>query len=177
MTTIQENHPGTLYTECGTIQPLNPKLEDIHIKDIARALSNICRYAGHVKHFYSVAEHSFRVCDLVSKENGRWALLHDASEAYLGDIPAPLKYLPEFSFYREAEEKIMQVVCEKYNLPLEEPEEVSFWDKEIRKSEMFSLKDISLNGSVEKPKRIFPHVPDRAYSIFLQYATMLEIYD
>ena len=78
MTTIHDNHLGTLYTEKGMFRPLEPRVEDIHIEDIARALANICRYAGHVRHFYSVAEHSFRVCDKVSRENALWALLHDA---------------------------------------------------------------------------------------------------
>src|SRR5689334_14267678 len=69
--------------------------EDVEIEDIAHALSMQCRYNGHVQRFYSVAEHSCYVSAIVAAEMGNakydinvalWALLHDASEAYLGDV-------------------------------------------------------------------------------------------
>lgn len=75
---------------------LDPKPEQVCIEDIAQALSMNCRYSGHVKEFYSVAEHSCIISDMVLDLTGNSqlaldALLHDASEAYLTDIPRPIK--------------------------------------------------------------------------------------
>ncbi len=78
---------------------------------------------------YSVAEHSVRVSELLrdrgkSREVQLWGLLHDASEAYLVDIPSPLKWQPTFKSYREAERVLMQCICFRFGLPPEEPPEV-----------------------------------------------------
>lgn len=85
---------------------LDPKPEQVCIEDIAQALSMNCRYSGHIKEFYSVAEHSCIVSDKVLDLTGDYqlafdALLHDASEAYLTDIPRPIK--PHISNYKEIE--------------------------------------------------------------------------
>jgi 5'-deoxynucleotidase YfbR-like HD superfamily hydrolase len=102
--------------------PLAPRVEDIDIDDIAHALSNQCRFSGHCKRFYSVAEHSVRVSLIVKPKHRLWALLHDAAEAYLVDLPTPIKQLmPEYSI---AEKRIMACVCEKFGLSLEMPKEV-----------------------------------------------------
>lgn len=79
----------------------DPSPEDVRIDDIAHALSMICRYGGHCREFYSVAEHSLRMARIADKEHGldaaMWALLHDAPEAYLGDMVRPLKRtMPEY---------------------------------------------------------------------------------
>ena len=98
----------------------NPKPEHIVIEDIAHALSNMCRYGGHTNSFYSVAQHSVLVAwalrnrplDLV-----KTALLHDASEAYLIDVPTPIKRsLPD---YKVIERKIMTVICERFGVPVD----------------------------------------------------------
>lgn len=70
---------------------LEPTAEMIDIEDIAQSLSMLCRYNGHVKQFYSVAEHSALMSELVSKDAQIYALLHDAAEAYVTDLPTPLK--------------------------------------------------------------------------------------
>ena len=75
---------------------INPKVEDIHILDIARALSNICRFGGHTSSFYSVAEHSIITAEILEQKNANKitvlaGLLHDATEAYMGDMPRPIK--------------------------------------------------------------------------------------
>lgn len=69
---------------------------------IAHSLSHQCRFNGHTREFYSVAEHSVRVMRLVSQPNRLAALLHDAAEAYVGDMVTPLKkYLPLFSTFED----------------------------------------------------------------------------
>lgn len=93
---------------------LNPTLEMIHTEDIASALSKICRYTGHCRHFYSVAQHSVIVSHLVSEEQALEGLLHDASEAYLGDMSAPLKRkLPE---YQAIEGIVESAIAAKFGL-------------------------------------------------------------
>lgn len=59
--------------------------------DIAHALSNICRFGGHTRKFYSVAQHCVHAHDLMPPEHRAWGLLHDAAEAYLGDVVRPIK--------------------------------------------------------------------------------------
>lgn len=109
--------------------PLDPRSEDIHIVDIAHALSNKCRFSGHTKKFYSVAQHSVIVSKICNKEDQLWGLLHDASEAYLVDMPKPLKVLPEFEWFREAEDKVQAMVSKHYGLDFEQPESVHRADK------------------------------------------------
>ena len=77
--------------------PQNPRIEDIDIEDIAHGLAYTCRFNGQTTEFYSVAQHSLMVADLVADELKLEALMHDAAEAYLGDVVKPLKVLlPEF---------------------------------------------------------------------------------
>jgi uncharacterized protein len=96
----------------------NPRAVDVNIEDIAHALAHSTRFTGHTKEkFYSVGEHSVYACILaeelgLSKRVQAIALLHDASEAYCGDLNRPLKQtLPQ---YKEAEDKIMNAIWERY---------------------------------------------------------------
>lgn len=91
-----------------------PTLEMIYIEDIAHGLSMQCRFGGHLPNFYSVAEHSCRCSDLLLREFALEALLHDASEAYLMDIPRPIKN--RLTNYKEIEEKLMIKIFEKFGL-------------------------------------------------------------
>lgn len=95
--------------------PVEPNVKDICIRDIAHSLAYLCRFTGHIHSFYSVAQHSVLVSYLVSKECALAALLHDASEAYLQDIPKPLKRLPLFEEYRKLEHKLQAMIFEKFN--------------------------------------------------------------
>lgn len=109
--------------------PLDPRAEDIEIEDIAHALSNICRFTGHVREFYSVAQHSVFVSFRVPEADALWGLLHDASEAYVCDIARPVKRQPELAAYRAAEKRIMDAVCERFGLSKIEPPGVKVADQ------------------------------------------------
>lgn len=105
--------PGVIRTYTGKIfNVFDPDPDMICIEDIAHALSNLCRFGGHTDDFYSVAEHSYRVLVEVPRALKLQALLHDASEAYLVDMPSPIKYyMPQ---YREFEDKLMHVIAGKF---------------------------------------------------------------
>jgi hypothetical protein len=94
--------------------PLDPQKEDVDIRDIAHALSLICRYAGNCKEFYSVAEHSILISHAVPPNDAIYGLLHDAAEAYLGDVLRPIKQdLPEL---RQVEDRIQRMIYFHFNL-------------------------------------------------------------
>lgn len=94
--------------------PIDPRPEDIYIEDIAHALAHQCRYGGHCQRFYSVAEHSILVSRLVPKEHALAGLLHDASEAYCVDVPAPLKR--QLVGYKEIEKLNWNAICDRFGL-------------------------------------------------------------
>jgi len=93
----------------------DPKPETIHIEDIAHALAMICRYNGHTKTHYSVAQHSVIVSNLVPKELALSGLLHDAAEAYIGDLTKPYKDLIYGEYAEYIEEKITKAIYDKFN--------------------------------------------------------------
>lgn len=96
---------------------VNPTEDMIDIQDIAHALSNICRFTGHTTEFYSVARHSVLASRMVPQELSLQALLHDATEAYMGDLNKPLKCLcPDFI---EIEDRIWVVIATKFGVPIE----------------------------------------------------------
>lgn len=104
----------TTFTGC-KVDYANPQPEQINIMDIATALSRECRYAGHASHFYSVAQHSVLCSRIVPPELSIEALLHDAAEAYLKDIPSPLKVLlPD---YKLLEARFEQAIRVHFGLP------------------------------------------------------------
>lgn len=95
--------------------PFDPRAEDVSLYDIAHALSMQCRYGGHVAYFYSVAEHCVILSHAVPEHLAMQALMHDAAEAYLVDVPRPIKRSLEK--YYEIERGIEQVVMPHFNLP------------------------------------------------------------
>lgn len=104
--------------------PLDPRPEDICIEDIAHGLAHVCRFGGHCKRFYSVAQHSVFVS--YRCRNALQGLLHDATEAYLGDMVRPLKYsMPD---YLVAEERVWRAVCARFGLPLKLDADVKYAD-------------------------------------------------
>ncbi len=90
----------------------DPQPQDYCIEDIAHALSNTCRFTGHTPHHYSVAQHSILVSRVVPDGFKLAALLHDASEAYLGDISRPLKNL--LLMYKTIERAMQRQIYNKF---------------------------------------------------------------
>jgi len=96
--------------------PMAPLAQDICIEDIAHALSQMCRFTGHTREFYSVAQHSVLVSGIVPHDAALWGLLHDAPEAYLADVARPLKsMLPGLA---DAEQRIEAAVARRFSLHL-----------------------------------------------------------
>ena len=117
---------------------INPKPEDVDIIDIAYSLSRQCRFNGHTLFFYSVAQHSCLVSQNVSKENEKWGLLHDAAEAYIGDIVRPLKSLLGDNL-KEIECCIQYCISAKFGLTWGIPQEVFKIDQAILHDESLQV--------------------------------------
>ena len=117
------------------VHPLDPSPGEISIFDVAHSLSQICRFLGHTKEFYSVAQHSILVSQHAVPEDALWGLLHDASEAYICDMPSPLKHDPRMAIYRETEALIMAAVCSRYDLGPQMPMSVEIADKRLLATE------------------------------------------
>ncbi len=125
-------------------RPLMPRVKDIELRDIVHALSHQCRFSGHCREFYSVAEHSVRVSWLLkawghTPRVQMWGLLHDASEAYLQDVASPLKRTEHFAGYREAERKLMRAICDCFEIPRKQPEAVTKADAVLLATEARDL--------------------------------------
>jgi hypothetical protein len=103
--------------------------DEVNPIDIAHALSMLCRYGGHVNRFYSVAEHCVLMSQYVEPENALWTLLHDATEAYVGDMVRPLKR--QIPAYVAVEDRLMEVICRRFGLPSKMPAEVAEVDSRI----------------------------------------------
>lgn len=171
MTDDVDLHPGAtaqekwvrgdwMQTYCGAaFYPLDPQPTDIEFVDIAHALSLICRYGGHAKRFYSVAEHCVLMSHWIEDnatpgdpEQARrlalWALVHDAAEAYLGDLIRPVKrLLPD---YQAIERDVLGAILEKLGMwdgegeQPETPTEVKEADNRILLTEREALLNRSL---------------------------------
>lgn len=118
--------------------PLDAKLDDIYIEDIAHSLSLVCRYGGHVPDSYSVAQHSCMVSDHLP-EFKLEGLLHDGTEAYLGDIVRPVKHSPTMRLYRLAENKLDVLIHEKFELDPGARKLVKVYDNRALQTELLLL--------------------------------------
>ena len=108
-----------------TFDILKPTVEMVQIEDIAHALSQMNRFTGHCKFPYPVSQHSCFVSHLVPDEFALWGLLHDASEAYIGDMNRPMKHFSTAGeAYRRVEKHLMNIICDKCELSREEPEAI-----------------------------------------------------
>lgn len=152
--------------------PLSPDVSSVDIEDIAHALSNICRFTGHIDEFYSVAQHSVHVAQF-SGEHALWGLLHDASEAYIADISSPIKRTSYFEDYRAIEDNLMNVICDKYGLQHGMPESVRLADSKMLSTEYKDLMKIKISdwGFKHEPYdfTVVPVSPKEAKFMFLEY--------
>ena len=169
---------GWIQTYSGLkMYPLDPRPEEICLEDIAHALSNICRFTGHCKEFYSVAQHSIYVSVHVSRENALWGLLHDASEAYLCDIARPVKNDKQMSCYRGAEHILQSIIAEKFGLPIIQPEEIDVVDKIMLVTEARDLGLLSPDWEHFSIKplesKIYPQQPINAERSFFDWYNVI----
>lgn len=121
----------------GRFYPLDPRAADVKPSDIAHALSLLCRYGGHVERFYSVAEHCVLMSEAVAPEHALAALLHDATEAYVVDVPRPLKRV--LAGYREIEDRVWLAIAERFGVPPVIPAGVHLADDRILLTEREAL--------------------------------------
>ena len=119
--------------------PLAPHKTEFDIEVIAHALGMLCRFGGHTEFFYSVAEHSVLVSRHVPAEFALWGLLHDASEAFLGDVVRPLKHSGNLQAYIYAEAAMQMAIARKFGLVWPMPPEVKQADNNMLITEMSKL--------------------------------------
>lgn len=160
---------------------IHSTVDDIEIEDIANALSNICRFAGHLPEFYSVAQHSVLCSQIVQPEFAFEALMHDAHEAYVQDIPSPLKrLLPD---YRRIETMVDDLIRSKYGLPADISPVVKYADLIMLATER---RDLEIDDGTEWPMlqgipcsdiiQIKPLRPGQAYGLFMnRFNELMEI--
>lgn len=105
---------------------VDPDPSMISIKDIAISLANQCRFNGHTKRFYSVAEHSLYVSRVLPRDLAFCGLMHDAAEAYVGDMTSPMKSI--LCSFEELEVRAWRAIARRFSLPQGLPEEVRIAD-------------------------------------------------
>ncbi len=138
----------------GWIRPLNPDPADINIIDIAHALANQCRWTGHVRRFYSVAEHCILAASLVPKKEKLPTLLHDASEAYLADLARPIKHAKALGqVYRKYETQLEEAIAVRFKLPPPPMSDTTKWaDDAMLRVEIHELMPDSIRALWDPPE-------------------------
>lgn len=175
-------HAGYMQTFTGRyFYPLAPDAGNVDVRDIAHGLAMVCRFGGHTRFHYSVAQHSVIVSRIVPRELALWGLLHDASEAYLGDTIQPLKTQDAWGTFREIEGALQRCIIEQWaGLPWPEPHEVKAADRKALVTERRDVLGAPLvpydpatweasGAPLPTPmtERIEPWSPDRASVEFL----------
>ena len=149
--------------------PLAPDPAALDIRDIAHALAHLCRFNGHCRSFYSVADHCLRVSRIVPPEHALWGLLHDAAEAYLADVPRPVKY--QIPAYRDHEAALERVIAARFELPWPMPPAVKHADNVLlatEKRDLMAPEPAPWHLTAEPlPDPIVPLAPAAAREAFL----------
>lgn len=155
----------------------DPAGSEFGIDAIAHALSHICRYTGHCRDFYSVAQHSVLVSYAVPPEDALAGLLHDAAEAFIGDVAKPLKrLLPD---YQVLEASIEAAVFARFGLPTELPPSVKRADLQLLVTEKRDLMpscrnaEWHIDGIEPLERKIWPWAPSQARQSFKDRYWML----
>lgn len=146
------NPNGNIVTYTGRLVNLfDFKVSDVDEKDIACALSNLCRFNGHVDYFYSVGQHSVLCAEQfdIQDPKRKRAILHDASEAYLGDVVRPLKHSGHYEFYLQLEDHIQRCIYERFGIVGADPPEIKEVDILLRNTEMRDLKRCVVNNETK----------------------------
>jgi len=130
----------------GKFYPFDPEPQDVHLADIAHALSNVCRFAGHVREHYSIAQHSVLVSEAVPADAALWGLLHDAAEAYTGDLSRPIRQglristmEGELAIFDSIERRILECIADRFGLPQVIPASVWYADNMLLAAEARDL--------------------------------------
>lgn len=148
---------------------MEPTEEDFDIEDIAHTLSLLCRFGGHCSSFYSVADHSIRCSEKAPHGRKLEALLHDAAEAYIVDMPRPIKYA--LQGYRDIEGVIDLVMRKKFGLPEKMSHEVHLIDDKMLATERRDLMKKTTNVWTFLPSpyddKIIPRTSEQAQKDFL----------
>jgi hypothetical protein len=148
---VHSNSDGVFNTISGKqIDLIEPHPDMICISDIAHALSHFTRFGGHVKHFYPVALHSVLVCALAPKELKREALLHDATEAYVGDVIKPLKEILGIIYENIESDFMINAIAPKFNLDHGKLLAVKQFDKEALSIEHEYLQKGNFDAMADK---------------------------
>lgn len=128
--------PRIMLHSGGWFDFLDPQNSPFSIEDVAHGLAHVCRYAGQCSEFYSVAEHSMLVADVVG-DHRLEALLHDAAEAFMGDITRPLKQLlPE---YKRIEAEVERAILARLGLTAPIPKAVKDADLRVLAAEQLQI--------------------------------------
>lgn len=127
-----------ILTNAGQYFPFDePEKYNFRIDEIAHALSNLCRFTGHCRSHYSVAQHSVIVSHIVSPDIAMIGLLHDAAEAYIGDVASPLKR--KLKEYKAIEERVEAALFKQFGIPYPLPPEVKEADIAVMLAERRDL--------------------------------------
>lgn len=113
---FEEDEPWIQTFSGRRFNPLHPNMGSIVIQDIAHSLSMLCRFTGHSKFFYSVAEHSVLVSYLCDPAYALQGLLHDASEYALQDMSSPLKSSGKFEEYKKYEKALQTMIYKRFGV-------------------------------------------------------------